>query len=65
MPPPLEGAPPLSLFRTPIPRPHPSLPSFIIVSHFLAFALPIAFRADPALNQVIWLSLKVWLTGNS
>ena len=24
-----------------------------------------AFRAEPCLNQLIWLSLKVWFTGNS
>ena len=36
-----------------------SIPSFSF--HFR----PIALSADPALNQVIWLSLKVWLTGNS
>lgn len=28
-------------------------------------SLPMALRALPALNQVIWLSLKVWFTGNS
>lgn len=30
-----------------------------------ALPCPMALRAEPALNQVIWLSLNVWFTGNS
>ena len=30
-----------------------------------ALPCPMALRAEPALNQVIWLSLKVWFTRNS
>ena len=30
-----------------------------------ALPWPMALRAEPALNQLIWLSLKVWFTGNS
>jgi hypothetical protein len=47
----------------------PSHPSFSdtaapsTTAYFLANAAAMAFSALPFLNQLIWFSLKVWLTG--